>query len=123
MPPSGPRIFGVLRAAAGVGVLLAPGVVLGGLEVTDPSSAQRWVTRVLGARMALQGLVTAVADPALVLRAGAVVDAIHATSMVGVAATWPRVRVAAFVSAGEAVSSAAAALAFAARSDGSYRKG
>jgi hypothetical protein len=76
--------------------LLAPG----------PDRPPRRLVQVLGARLVLQhGVVLARPERRLVL-GGAVVDTLHAASMVAASRIWPDLRRAALVSAGSAGASA-----------------
>lgn len=102
------RLFGAGRTAWGLTVLCAPDRVLVAVAGRVPSYDSVQVARVLGAREIAQGAVTALAPSRRVLVWGAVVDALHATSMAGLAAVSPRHRRPALASAGLA---AAAALA------------
>jgi hypothetical protein len=63
-----------------------------------PPSGLVTITRVLGARTAVQNLVVLVAPTGPVVRAGAAVDALHALSMLGAALRWPAYRRAALAS-------------------------
>jgi hypothetical protein len=65
------------------------------------------ITRVLGARTALQNVLVLAAPTRAVLRGGAAVDALHALSMLGAALRWPGYRRAALASAAMAATSAA----------------
>jgi hypothetical protein len=56
------------------------------------------VTRVLGARTAVQNLVVLAAPARTVVRAGVAVDALHALSMLAAALRWPAYRRAALAS-------------------------
>ncbi len=88
-----------LRLCLGAGCLLAPGAVLalvGGRDRNEPGI--RLVSRILGARLVVQGA----ADLALGPRTRTVdvaVDLTHAASMVAAAARWPAHRRAALASA------------------------
>jgi hypothetical protein len=82
------------HALAAVGQPASPALVL--------------ITRVLGARSALQNAVVLAAPTSAVVRGGAAVDATHALSMVGAALRWPAYRRAALTSG--ALAAAAAVL-------------
>jgi hypothetical protein len=109
------RSGAVLAAQAGAGslLLIAPATAAR-LAAGGGRPAPAWLVRLLGARMVAQAGVSAAllrrgADRRRVLRAGAAVDALHALSMVGAAAAWPRYRAGALASAGAAAASAAGA--------------
>jgi hypothetical protein len=95
----------------GLGAFLVtrPDRALAMVGQTAPLPALVAVTRVLGARKAVQNLVVLAAPTRGVVRAGAVVDALHALSMLGAAVHWPAYRRAALASG--ALAAAAAALA------------
>lgn len=75
------------------------------------------VVRLLGARMALQGLVLRRVgeDRRRAFRVGAATDGLHAASMVAAAMVWSRYRRPALVSAAVAATTAAAEVAAASR--------
>ena len=80
------------RAGYGVALLLAPERLLAlGAGPPVPAAAVA-VARVLGARHLLQSVVTVAAPKSWVVRAGAVVDALHGSSEVALAAVSPRWR-------------------------------
>lgn len=68
------------------------------------------ITRVLGARTALQNLVVLAAPSRPLVLAGAAVDATHALSMLIAARLWPEYRRAALASGALAATAAVAAL-------------
>jgi hypothetical protein len=68
------------------------------------------ITRVLGARTALQNLVVLAAPIRPVVLAGAAVDAAHALSMLAAARLWPAYRRAALASGALAAAAATGAL-------------
>lgn len=102
-----------LRAAWGVLLLAAPARVLGAMERTDQTRAQRVVARILGARNVVQAAVAwGVGGPGI-RREGAVVDGIHALTSLGTAAAsrrWRRLALTdAAIAAGLAVAGVRAA--------------
>ncbi len=102
------RVLSAVRAGYGLLLLVrperSPEVLLG--DTRDPAVPP--VVRVLGARHAAQGLVTLVRPTETVLGLGAGVDALHAASMVALAAVSPAHRRPGLVSAGAASVFAAA---------------
>ena len=96
----------------GVGALLVarPDQALDLVGQTARPPALAVITRVLGARTALQNVVVLAAPTRAVVRGGAVVDALHALSMVGAALRWPRYRRAALASGALAALAATVAL-------------
>jgi hypothetical protein len=91
------RLLGAVHLSLGTALITRPGSVsrlLGGR--TPP---HRWVIRLLGARSLVQGAVTAVVPDAPIVAAGAVVDGVHALSMIVVAALAEPQRRAAALSA------------------------
>ena len=117
-----PAILSTAQAAAGAALLLRPAGVAR-LASGGGRTAPGVVVRVLGARTLAQALVLAAAerrrrDVRPVLVAGAVVDALHAASMV-VTAFWKRdYRRSALASAGAAGLSAGTGLVAAWRTGG-----
>ena len=69
---------------------------------------EAWIVRVLGARTVLQHALVLARPTRGVVLAGAVVDGLHAASMVPVALLWQDYRRPAVVSAGSALASALA---------------
>ncbi|SDK43276.1 hypothetical protein [Arthrobacter sp. ok362] len=96
----------VVRAAYGMSELLAPDFVSGRLLGEAPDGRARAVIRVLGARHLLQAVLTARAGRTA-HRVGGSVDAVHAASMIVLAALDGRHR-------RSAAANAALALVFAA---------
>ncbi|MBE1552144.1 hypothetical protein GGC64_006231 [Mycobacterium sp. OAS707] len=102
------RALTVLRAVVGATYLLVPQWIPGLLWGLRLDSRARLVVRILGARHLLQAAVLAASARPLILRLGSVVDALHATSMLGLAAVDDRRRRAALGDAAVASSLAAA---------------
>ncbi len=94
------RLFGLLRVGWGAVLVLTPRSVLllvpGG---HNTGQVERYVTQVLGVREILQGAVTALIPSRRTLWWGTAVDAVHVTSMVGVAVIAPESKSAALSSA------------------------
>lgn len=87
----------VARACYGWLLACAPRRMIGMGSVSPPGPRAVTLTRVLGARHLVQGLLTVIAEaaglpPAAVLAAGAAVDALHAASMAGLAAIYRPLR-------------------------------
>jgi hypothetical protein len=80
-----------VRAAYGVALLAAPGAVVAGLTREEPGPHERDVVRVLGARHVIQAAATACAGRSA-LAPGAVIDTLHAASMLALAAAGGRLR-------------------------------
>lgn len=97
--------------AAGAYLVTRPVHALAAAGQLAPPPPLVVMTRVLGARTALQNVVVLAAPTRLVVRGGAVVDATHALSMVGAALRWPAYRRAALTSG--ALAAAAAVLGWA----------
>jgi hypothetical protein len=95
----------------GVGAFLVtrPARALAMVGQPAPPPGLVTITRVLGARTALQNLVVLASPSPGVVRAGAAVDALHALSMLAAAVRWPAYRRAALASG--ALAAAAAAFA------------
>jgi hypothetical protein len=74
------------RASYGVALVMAPGLVTYLATGHFPSRRARRVAQVLGARHLIQAAVTALVPVPEVFALGAGVDALHATSMVALAA-------------------------------------
>src|SRR4051794_27846608 len=86
------RVSAAVRAGWGCALLLAPERLLElGARGPVPAGAVT-VVRVLGARQVLQGALTAWAPTPAVTGLGAVVDALHGMTCVGLAALSPRWR-------------------------------
>jgi hypothetical protein len=79
----------VARAVWGAGCLAAPAVVGRAMGLDSGDRRARLLLRVLGARDLGQALLAATAPPPALLRLGAGVDALHAASMVALAAVSP----------------------------------
>ncbi|MBI1376491.1 MAG: hypothetical protein GC157_03265 [Frankiales bacterium] len=92
------RSFAVLRAAWGGALLAAPDRLFCAANAHQYDELGVAAARVLGGRDLVQGLVTALLPRTSVRRAGAAVDAVHALSMLAVAATPSATRRAALVS-------------------------
>ena len=94
------RLFGLLRVGWGAVLILSPRSALllvpGG---HDAGQVEQHVARVLGGREILQGAMTALFPSRQTLRWGAAVDALHVTSMVGLAVIAPESKSAALSSA------------------------
>lgn len=88
----------VIRAAYGLCELLAPDFVSGRLLGEAPDGQVRLVIRILGARHLVQAALTARAGRTA-HRVGGCVDAVHAASMIGLAALDGRHRRSAAVNA------------------------
>ncbi len=78
-------VLAVVRAGWGLALLIAPAAVTSTVHHAPPGTRTRVVARVLGARHLAQAAVTAVRPTREVLRGGAVVDVLHASSMVALA--------------------------------------
>ena len=104
------RLLGGATAATGAALLIWPQALIGRLA-GGPRRQETIVVQILGGRQALQGCAQ-IAYPAVdLVLAGIAVDAMHAASMVILAALWPRYRQSAFASALIAGLSAAAGAA------------
>jgi hypothetical protein len=87
----------VLRGAYGVALCAAPGAVLGLAGGPPASRRARTVARVLGVRQLLQAVAAEAAlapgtgseDRVMLLAVGALVDTLHAASMLGLAVLDP----------------------------------
>ncbi|MDQ1662530.1 MAG: hypothetical protein QOJ68_2510 [Blastococcus sp.] len=103
------RTRGLAGSWLGLGAFLVirPGRALAVVGQPAPPPGLVTVTRVLGARTAVQNLVVLVAPSRPVVRAGAAVDTLHALSMLGAALRWPAYRRAALASGAMAAVSAA----------------
>ncbi len=102
------------RATLGVAQLVAPGST-GRVWGLAPDRHARAVVRVLGARQLAQAMFTASKPTIGVRRAGVGVDALHALSMVGLAAVDARRRRAALTDAAVASTLAVIGLRYASR--------
>jgi hypothetical protein len=99
------RLIGALNLALGVVLLARPERVARGVASSVPPG-RGWV-RLLGARYVAQGAVQASMPKAEVLELSVVVDALHAASMLGMAAIRAEYRRPALLSAAVATGSAA----------------
>lgn len=75
----------LMRGCLGGCQLLAPALVAGAIEDQPIDAATRSVIRVLGARHLVQAALEVAAPRAGVVRFGAVIDVLHAASMVALA--------------------------------------
>ena len=114
-PPGPPnraaRVLAALTAAQGAAYLLLPHRLVRAVSGRRPGSHEVAVTRVLGGRLLLQGLVLGLAPKSLLPRVGrstAAVDGVHGLSMVALAVASARHRRLALASAGSAFASALA---------------
>jgi hypothetical protein len=89
----------VARAAWGAGCLAAPATVGRALGLAPADRRARLLLRLLGARDLGQAVLAATAPPPALLRAGAGLDALHAASMLALAAVSPHYRRPALTSA------------------------
>ena len=108
------RVLGVVTLAQGAAYLLAPDRLLRAVAGRSPRGHEVGVTRLLGGRLVLQGLVLALTAAPELPRAGrrtAAVDGAHGLTMVALAAVSPRHRTVALASAGSAFTSALATFA------------
>ena len=106
----------VVRAVWGAGCVAAPATVGRLLGLAPGDRRARLLLRVLGARDLGQAVLAATAPPPALLRLGAGVDALHAASMVALAAVSPDYR-------RPAVTSSAMATAWTAASVRDSRRG
>lgn len=74
------RLLGAVHLTLGMALIIRPGSVTRLLGGRTPP--HRWVIRLLGARSLVQGTVTVAVPDAPIVAAGAVVDAVHAASMI-----------------------------------------
>jgi hypothetical protein len=88
-----------IRASYGVALILAPDAVIHLVTGGFPGRRAPWVARLLGARHLIQAVVSFLAPLPGVLAAGAAVDAVHAASMVMLAAAGHGARRAALADA------------------------
>jgi hypothetical protein len=107
------RTRALAGAWLGVGALLVtqPARALGMVGQAAPPPGLVTVTRVLGARTALQNLVVLAAPVRPVVLVGAAVDVTHALSMLVAARLWPAYRSAALASGALAATAASGAAA------------
>ncbi|MGY1806600.1 hypothetical protein ACI8AF_04450 [Blastococcus sp. SYSU D00669] len=107
------RALAAVGGAWGASLLVRPGTVVDAVAPEFPA-ARRWVVRALGARLVLQHAAVLAAPTRGTVRAAAVVEAVHAASMLAFVRS-PRYGRAAALSAGLAALYAAAAPAVAPR--------
>jgi hypothetical protein len=103
------RLLGAVHLSVGATLLVRPGAVSRMLGGRTPP--HRWVIRLLGARSLVQGAVTVAVPDTPIVVAGAVVDGMHALTMVIAAAVSGSQRRAAVVSAAVAAGCCAAGAA------------
>ena len=96
---TGVRAVALARCGWGAACLLRPAGVLSAAGGHPGEQAARVVTRVLGARELVQAVATIAAPLPTVTLAGAVVDALHAASALGLAAVDPQRRRPALINA------------------------
>ncbi len=96
------RVLGAVTFAAGAITVLRPDALTRAAAEPDHSGPPAWIVRVLGARQLIQGMAILLAPTPAVLDVGKLVDVIHASSMLGLAAVSPRYRRAGLVSAATA---------------------
>jgi hypothetical protein len=101
------RLIRAGRALLAVGLLLQP-ERLAAVVGRGGRRPARWLIRLLGARMLAQSGVELAHTTRPVLRAGSAIDALHAASMLALAARRPDYRRSALASAAVAAGSAAA---------------
>jgi hypothetical protein len=114
------RLLSGAGAGWGLALLARPRTVVAALCPEYPES-RLWVVRVLGARLLTQHTAVLTAPEGPVVRAAAVVDLVHAASMVPLLAL-PRYRRAALISGGIAAAYTAAYAAIAAAAGRSERR-
>jgi hypothetical protein len=95
----GRALLPVIRAGYGVTLVAVPGVLIRLVAGHPPGRRERRVARLLGARHLIQAAVSAFAPAPGVLAAGAGADALHAASMIMLAAVDPGSRRAALTDA------------------------
>lgn len=98
------RIVGAVQVAVGATMLLVPERVAD-MTAGRGTPAAPSIVRLLGARIAGQGALTAARPSRWALECGAGVDGLHAASMLVLAVLAPRYRHTALVSAGVAAAS------------------
>jgi hypothetical protein len=103
------RALGALSAGAGAVLLAWPHRVGTAVTPVAETVPAPWVVRLLGARMLAQGAIELARPARGILLLGGATDALHAASMVGLAAFDSRYRRPALTSAAVAGSNAAAA--------------
>ncbi|WP_375493586.1 hypothetical protein [uncultured Jatrophihabitans sp.] len=100
--------FGIANAAVGAVTVIGARRLAAALAPADRRPASAAVVRVLGARQLVQGVITVAAPEESTLVLGAIVDTLHALSMVPFVAISPRFRRPAAISASLAAASATA---------------
>ena len=103
------RVAAGARAAWGLALVAVPGRTAA-LVCAGRPQPQSWIVRVLGLRLLAQSAWVLLSPSRARLRGAAAIDAVHAASMAGVAAAWPRYRRAAAVSGTGSASAAVVAL-------------
>ena len=111
MQSGSPRVLEVVRAAFGLSELLLPNIVAEHILGHRADPRERVFIRILGARHLIQAAVLFPVTGVAGHRLGALVDAIHATTMLVVAVKDPQRKVAATVNATAAAIFAAGELA------------
>ena len=86
------RWINFARAGYGVALLVLPTPLISGATGYPASARVRGVARVLGGRQLAQGTICGLAPERGLIRAGAAADALHASSMLLLAAAEPRLR-------------------------------
>jgi hypothetical protein len=102
------RLVGIGHLAIGTWLLARPAAVAAALSRTGDTPPDVRVVRLLGVRSLAQGAAITAAPSARMLTAGGLVDALHALSMIPVAAVSRRNRRAAALSCAVATLAAAA---------------
>jgi hypothetical protein len=102
------RLLAVGRCIGGTALVLRPNGIARALSAGQPLPPAG-IVRVLGGRMLVQGILLLAEPKRPVASAGVAIDAVHALSMITVAAVLPRYRRVALISAGEATLSATVA--------------
>ena len=96
------RVLGAGTCAAGALTLLRPDALTRAVAEPDHSGPPTWIVRVLGGRQLIQGVAILLAPTPAVVDVGKLVDVLHASSMLALAAVSPRYRRAGLVSAATA---------------------
>ena len=112
---AGPRALQLIRAAYGSALILRPGPAIQLATGRLPSRRACLVARVLGARHLAQAALTALVPQPETFAAGGGIDAVHATSMLLLAAASKPERRAALADALAETAFAAAGLSISAR--------
>jgi hypothetical protein len=100
------RLWGAVQLASGVATVLAADALARGCAGAG-RPAPPWVVRLLGVRVAGQGLLLLVRPSRPVVTLGCLVDAVHGTSMVATAVASPDYRRSAALSGAIAAASVA----------------